>query len=217
MKLYHFIKAKHGIQDIKKKHIKITQIDELNDPFEFSVCYLSDSINQNVLEKAIETVFKNKKGIICFSRNWKNPVQWAHYADNYRGLCLGFDIVNDKDLSEVQYVENRISLDNHLSKNLDDPKLMELMINNFKTKFKHWQYEEEFRLFSPLTNKHCGHYFLIFSDNIKLKEVFIGLRSRIAPKKIKKALGDMASEVEIFETRISNNSFEIEKNPGSGL
>jgi len=32
-----------------------------------------------------------KLGLLCFSRNWHNPVLWSHYADKHRGICPGFD------------------------------------------------------------------------------------------------------------------------------
>jgi hypothetical protein len=42
--------------------------------------------------------------MLCFSRDWHNPVQWSHYADKHRGICLGFD-VPDSLLVPVQYTK----------------------------------------------------------------------------------------------------------------
>lgn len=47
-------------------------------------------------------VYHEDCGILCFSKNWNNPVQWAHYADKHKGFCLGFD-VPDEHPTKVTY------------------------------------------------------------------------------------------------------------------
>jgi Protein of unknown function (DUF2971) len=34
---------------------------------------------------------KNNSGIACFSETNTNELMWAHYADNYAGICIGYD------------------------------------------------------------------------------------------------------------------------------
>jgi hypothetical protein len=35
MRVYHFTKAVHGLEAIRRRRLKIARISELNDPFEF--------------------------------------------------------------------------------------------------------------------------------------------------------------------------------------
>jgi len=45
-------------------------------------------------------------GVMCFSSTWKNPVMWSHYADQHRGICLGFE-VPDVYRKKIKYVARR--------------------------------------------------------------------------------------------------------------
>ena len=42
MRLYHFIKKEHGLENVQERRLKIARIAELNDPFEFAAVDLSD-------------------------------------------------------------------------------------------------------------------------------------------------------------------------------
>ena len=39
---------------------------------------------------------KGTHGILCFSADGRDPVIGAHYSDKHRGVCLGFDIPDNK-------------------------------------------------------------------------------------------------------------------------
>ena len=41
-----------------------------------------------------------------FYQFWHNPVQWTHYADRHKGLCLGF-YVPDEYLVKINYCSTR--------------------------------------------------------------------------------------------------------------
>ena len=45
-------------------------------------------------------------GLLCFTKHWRNPVLWSHYADTHRGLCLGFE-VDDTVSVRVRYTAKR--------------------------------------------------------------------------------------------------------------
>ena len=107
MKLYYFTNAEYGLSDLREKHLKIARINQLNDPFEF----MSADLSNDDLRKGIEALKEYHNGIIgllCFSKNWDNPVQWAHYADKHKGLCLGFDVASSLCI-KVDYKDERLS------------------------------------------------------------------------------------------------------------
>ena len=174
MRVYKFYPAKWGLEALSKRRLKVSPIDELNDPFE----YLSlDLGNKSV--RAWATRFWRKVsqdiGIISFSKNWYQPLMWAHYAESHRGLALGFD-VPDSLLSKINYVENRIKPVSDIDRNSYE---MQCLIQKLlTTKHKEWSYEDEYRLVRKLENcvSEGDKFFATFSEQTVLKEVILGAR-----------------------------------------
>ncbi|WP_424947682.1 DUF2971 domain-containing protein [Candidatus Spongiihabitans sp.] len=156
MRVYKFLNKKYGLEALRDKRLKISNIMDLNDPFEFLGVELSNKHDRRSFE-GLKCHLSKKYGLLCFSESRKNPVQWAHYAEEYKGLCLGFDIPEtNKNLLKVRYVENRF----RSPKNKEDA-------NNFMDKlltrkFLHWKYEQEYRCFEPLRPKTNGFIINIF-------------------------------------------------------
>ena len=210
MKVYHFINAEFGLKNIQRRRLKIARIGELNDPYEFM------ARANNALERAalqhVKVQQSQKTGLLCFSRNWKNPVQWSHYADRHRGVCLGFD-VPDTQIKEVTYRKSplrfdlkRFRSDENYAQNFSDSLV--------STKFEDWQYEEEWRLYirlEPMTEDEEGRYFFDFSEELKLAEVIVGAASAITRSQLADALGARATEVQCRKARLAFNSFRIVK------
>jgi hypothetical protein len=199
MRVYHFLPAEHGLSNLRNSRIKIARLMELNDPFE----YLSANLKDTRVRKAFR-ITKNElaetSGLLCFCRNWSNPVQWTHYADRHRGICLGFDIP-DKSLIEVKYSQKRLEIPETIDGDFY-PKCL-------RTKFEHWRYEEEMRCFVPLKNEEGGHYFRPFDEDICLKQVLTGAHSGVSRRDIRNALGGQAGGIEIFRVRASFEEFEM--------
>lgn len=91
MRVYRYLKAKYGLQSLADRRLKISRLDELNDPFEFRSVDCSDRDFRRSIEAAIKETGA-AGGVICFSSDGRSPVQWAHYANRHRGLCLGFEV-----------------------------------------------------------------------------------------------------------------------------
>ena len=154
MRVYKFLNKKYGLEALRDQRLHISNIMDLNDPFEFLGFNLSDKHVRNIFTRQKRSLSKTH-GLLCFSESWQSPAQWAHYADKHKGLCLGFDIINTK-LRKVRYVENRF----RSPKNKEDA-------NNFMDKlltrkFLHWKYEQEYRCFEPLRPKTNGFIINIF-------------------------------------------------------
>ena len=73
MTIYHFVPASYGLENIKRRRLKIATIPDLNDPFELLCVDLSD--------KELRIGMHNWKrdmggqyGMLCFSKTWRNPV-----------------------------------------------------------------------------------------------------------------------------------------------
>ena len=198
MRVYHFLNEQYGLEDLRDQRLKLAEIMELNDPFELLCVNLSDKDMRKAFNKHKRLLSKTY-GLLCFSKNWKNPVLWAHYTDKHEGLCLGFDIP-DKHLIEVSYVKNR------LGPPATDEELNEEFVKKvISTKYSDWEYEEEYRIFQLKKNIP----FIDFSKELELKEIIIGARSKITRDCITKALGDNNSNIEMFNARASFREFKM--------
>ena len=95
----------------------------------------------------------------------------------------------------------------------------EHMIEILTTKFRHWQYEQEHRLFATLKDEDpkTGFYWYEFSDDLRLREVMIGARSDVVRKQVADALGDLAPEVRVRNARLAFLTFEVVMQKNSKL
>lgn len=110
MILYRFLNAEYGLESIKNRQLKVSDIMDINDPFEFLGADLSDPGFRKALKKIKKDIAK-KNEIICFSKIWKNPLLWSHYADKHKGICLEFEVPRHV-LSEIEYVASRLTMSN---------------------------------------------------------------------------------------------------------
>ncbi len=208
MRAYHFVETQWGLEDLRHRRLKIATLKQLNDPFEFYGANLSDPKLRRAFRSMKEQMALNR-GMLCFSRNWKNPVQWSHYAEKHRGLCLGFDIP-DEHLGIVNYSAKRFAIDaQKLLNPCDlDPKTATALLF---TKYAHWRYENEVRVFAELNDvdPNSGLYFAEFSDKLKLTEVIVGPQSELAERDLMGALGELRDGVDVFKARLAFGSFNV--------
>lgn len=207
MRVYHLCHANHAISNISLGRLKISRFHDLNDPFELLAGDLTDTSLRAATE-SFKDEFDRTKGILCFSRNWKNPVLWSHYADKHRGICLGFDL-DDFYVQEVKYRDNR--LDPDATKNVKYAGISAYVLDLLRTKYSHWQYEEEIRALFGLDE--CtienGLYFFGFSDVLVLKEVIIGTRCDVSFEELEKLLSNIQPDVKLRKSRLSWNSYSV--------
>ncbi len=201
MRVYHFLNKNYGLENLQKRRLKIAEIMSLNDPFELLSINLSDPLLRRAVNETKVTLSKNR-GILCFSKSWRNPVQWAHYSNKHQGICIGFD-VPDRHLVKVNYVRNRLKPENVIDE--------QFMLKLLSTKFSHWRYEQEYRVFISLEDKVAGYYFKEFSNELVLRQVIVGAMSDISRTDIDQALGDMRAGVEVFKARPAFRTFRIVK------
>ena len=160
MRVYHFTNAEFGLQDIRRRRLKIARISDLNDPFEFLQVASRDPKARGRYQYA-KRGLNEYMGLLCFSETWRNPVQWSHYADRHRGICLGFDVLKSAGMQKVRYIEQRIP-PNLRAMQAEGPEAEAHMLDLLTLKFQHWAYEREHRLFVHLQDRDAetGLYFL---------------------------------------------------------
>jgi hypothetical protein len=211
MRVYHFTKAHNGLEAIRRRQLKIARISELNDPFEF-LQVASSNPRTRARYQYLKRALSEYMGLLCFSENWSNPVQWSHYAESHRGICLGFDVSPDAEMREVRYVKNRIGPNLRAMKKMGDAAVAH-MLQLLTLKFAHWSYEQEHRLFVRLEDKEerSDLYFFDFgsSDKLILREVIVGAQSQVSPEDVSQALGDQAPVVAAWKARLAFRTFEV--------
>lgn len=134
---------------------------------------------------------------------------WSHYAARHRGICLGFNVPKTE-LLEVKYANNRLLAQVEKvgeREDIDDP-LRELLIT---TKFRDWEYEQEFRMRVPLSAslKEGHNYFFPFDENLQLVEVILGPLCELSLAGTRKIVSQNFPSSVTFQARLAIKSFAI--------
>jgi hypothetical protein len=204
---YHFTETEHAIGDIENACIKVTRISEANDPFEFQGLNVNDTRIAPVIRRfKIEN--DEKLRILCFSKDWRSPALWAHYARNHAGICLGFWVKRET-LQEVTYHANRI--DAGFSKSGPIVLTPEIIEQLMTAKADDWSYEQEIRRFLTLseTFETQGKRFFQFDDTLRLSEVILGEKCTKKLGDVRDFVGKKYKDVTVFGARSAFGYFKM--------
>jgi Protein of unknown function (DUF2971) len=208
VRVYHFVDRKYGLDDIAKRRLKIARIGDLNDPFELLAASCETRQDREAWN-SLKSDCDKRFGLLCFSRNWSNPLQWSHYADRHRGVCLGFEVPEHL-LKPIAYAPRRLLWNR--SSVLNDQEVGERFLEDvLSTKFSHWRYEQEMRLFVQLdsSTEQDGLYFYNFSSDLALSEVVVGSLSTVSRRELSDALGDVSDTTVCRKARLAFRSFKV--------
>lgn len=206
MRVYYLTGAQFAISNIALKRIKISRFRDLNDPFELLGVNLADRTYRKAFRAKRDELDKGH-GLICFSRTWKNPLVWGHYAEKHTGVALGFD-VSDELLLPIEYADNLADVVVRPISGKPSKKVVDRLI---RTKFRDWQYEDELRFFTKLDHKAAlgGLYFYSFSKHLALREVILGPRCPLPIAAVRKLVSNFPNKVTVVKARIAFTRFEV--------
>ena len=171
--------------------------DQFNDPFD---CNLSpESVD----------FFKDKR-MTCFTPNDRHPLMFSHYAEQHKGLCIGFDI--DKLVKLVELSTRNIEVDfrkvfyHKTPPNYTMTKQKALIAT---CKQREWFYEREYRMFireGATPTSQAKHKF----PPEAIKEIIFGCK--MLPEK-RSEIYKKAKHLNVvfFESTPSESEFEFEK------
>ena len=128
-----------------------------------------------------------------------------------RGLALGFDITSEH-LKLVIYENKLIPIPINPVTNL--PILDDNWVDQLsRTKFDHWWYEDEMRVFVKLDDKvkESGLYYYPFDDSVVLREIVLGPRCTLPMKSIEALVASFVPTVRIVQSRLAFSAFEVEE------
>ena len=186
---------------ILNNRLFMTPREILNDPLEGmavpielgisgSGIYASLGMLHHFVEEKI-----NQYRILSLSGNARSPLMWAHYANNYAGVCFEFELdINLNNIHKVSYIDHQFDT---LYEPSDD-EFYKAIEKSLVFKSKNWSYEEEYRLITK-ENKQ-------FLDNIKLTGIIIGHKS-VWAKDIINWVKD--KNIPIYYTLISTKNYEV--------
>lgn len=211
MRAYHLLSASHAIEAISLRRLKLARYNDLNDPFEMMAVNTSIKSFRRALEKTKQD-FHDRTGMLCFSRNWSNPVLWSHYGDKHKGIALGFDL-NDEHVQEINYQKHRVPLE---FKERDPERgfTEEFVDKLMRTKYAHWNYEEEVRVCVSLdeSTQEYGLFFYPFDVDVILKEIILGHACQVPFKDVRKLANSLHQNLRVVKARLAFNSFNIVEN-----
>jgi hypothetical protein len=75
MRVFHFVNEEFGLEDLRRRRLKIATLNELNDPFELFGVNLADESLRRAF-RAMKDQLALNRGLLSFSRDWHN-LFWA--------------------------------------------------------------------------------------------------------------------------------------------
>jgi hypothetical protein len=207
MRAFHFLSCKHALAAIEQQRIKVSRLDDLNDPFELYAMQLKGKGHRRTF-KAWKNHMAEITGLLCFSKSWHSPLLWSHYADRHRGVALEFEL-SEKYVHEVTYEPERLALD--IDKKLVAGGLTKREINRLlTTKFEHWKYEDEVRIFvKPSECVEEGKFWYYPVDaSVKLVGIVHGPLCQLTEREIAKRL-PKGARLKLVKARLAFTSFNV--------
>ena len=176
--LYYMCKGinKYTIESLVNKGVYKNNVDNFNDPFDPYLKKYNTILNDEC----------KKIKVTCFSEKDDNLLLWAHYADNHRGLCLGYKLNHELDKTsfdkviykeiETEFIEIRKLKQGNFGKYIyDNVELKENILTLkelYLRKHRDWAYENEYRLVHFDINNTDPYY-----KNLELKEIIFGMNT----------------------------------------
>lgn len=170
----------------------------------------ADSAEEWLLTQEIETELLRhyEHGVCCFSADYRHPLLWSHYADQHKGLCIGYTTkrIPKPQLQRVVYggrrsVSTSLVVDAFCGK---DPKAQTLLNRNvLLRKAKEWSYEREWRLIGQTG---------LTGSSLLMAEITFGLRcSEAVQHAVVKALSDRRKAVKFYEMHGTRNNYSLRR------
>lgn len=130
----------------------------------------------------------------------------------------GFDVPDDLPM-EVSYEAGKLELA-YATDSIDLVLNDDFVRRMLTTKYEHWRYEEEWRIFVELGSRkpEGSLYFCEFDEALELKEIVLGPRCELPAERLTQILDVAAPGAIVRRSRISATKFEVvEQNDILGL
>jgi hypothetical protein len=208
MRLYNLSSTPYALSNIALRRLKISRLSDLNDPFELLAAVLLNPLHRRAFADWKDELSQST-GLICFSKSWRNPLLWGHYADRHTGIALGFEVPDSLPVDVIYSATRvRIATDAKSDKVILNEALMKRLL---RTKFEDWKYEDESRVFVELDHSTCeaGMYFKNFGPDLALAEVVIGPKCDLPIDRVRAMVDSAHPGVRVVKARMAYRSFHV--------
>jgi hypothetical protein len=219
---YKFLSVENAFRVMEQHELKVSIIRELNDIYDCQPLLGPANVEPGYLcreatEKLLATI-PDTYGVLCFSKSYRSPLLWGHYAEDAKGIALGFHFNHQslQDEFDVEYREMRPVLKWPEGTPLDQSDVKQLMKEHFGVKALEWKYEEEVRYVvslgacTPRNRMYFTHFFLR-----ELREVVVGPRCSVSPAYLRHFLAThyKGIGVSLHTAQMHTEKYEIEIRP----
>jgi hypothetical protein len=152
-RLYRYRSLRHfdrEIEAIEKGFLFCSAYNRLNDPmeglFKSSRLLKKTGDYRSIIHAITDT--KNRTGICSFTEVYDHELMWAHYADRFRGICIGYSLSRLLENLEHGFSFVRMYYNEQVPQILSTntaPELLAKKVLSFKN--HRWSYEREWRMF----------------------------------------------------------------------
>lgn len=189
--LYKYFKANRGgMMALKTPSLKFDYPSNWNDLFE---------ANHHTVESGWRVCDQGDLVGSCFSTKWDNLLMWSHYADSYRGFCVGYQIYEGTFIDQDARHRCQTWPVSYFQKAPNFPLHADALIKTAKP--IDWAYEDEYRLL--LKDFISGLYPINFDS---VREIVLG--PRCDKEKLLRAARIVSNKSGICKI------FETKKHPG---
>jgi hypothetical protein len=148
-------------------------------------------------------------GVLSLAARWNCPLMWSHYADKHHGLCIEYDMTDNRcnNLRAVDYcTTGDIKVSDiynwKVSRSGDAERIIRKAF--YYAKAKEWRYEREWRDVSSSAGP-C-------ETPIKISGVYFGLRCDVAVvTSVVKLHSGLTRKVRFFQIYRENDSFLLKR------
>ena len=221
--------SQQRLKCLQKNKLWLSTYESLNDPFDLSPFYIDyEKLAQygyppeviSRFDNLLKYVSRDSIAICSLTQNtWKSMLMWAHYANNHRGFCIEYEVLNSQYIWDVNYATKRLALANSLInlliesyKGNMDNQYFGLIIQQNLIKSIEWEYEHEYRILQlkadvPGIGSYGGEAD-ITTLGLKVSKIIIGWQCKHYDQ-----LADIAQKLEckISLVEPSKTSFQMEE------
>lgn len=155
--------SQQRLKCLQKNKLWLSTYESLNDPFDLSPFYIDyEKLSQHGyppevisrFDDLLKYVSRDSIAICSLTQNtWKSMLMWAHYANNHRGFCIEYEVLNTQYIWDVNYSTKRHALANSFINLLIEAhrgnvnnQYLGLIIQQNLVKSIEWEYEREYRI-----------------------------------------------------------------------
>jgi len=145
--------------------------------------------------------------VFCLSETKKSILMWSHYANNHKGICLGFEGMEKHSIfgmaQKVNYNEELLTI-NWLTDDFYN-QIPKKLIQAFFEKSEHWKYEKERRILHP-NNRSMDTY-----KPGELKQIILGAEISDNDREHVMSWHDqLIHKPELLQARLHPRKYEME-------